>query len=121
MKVGNKMKVQTQAVVLSSNKETMQDLGRGPLGNLFTGKDHSIVREAVGKLDKTEHTIVLMRFWEQNTISEIAEILDLSWTEVESRLTQALEKLKAFCLSKADFSRNQVKVPTVEIRQVPAA
>jgi DNA-directed RNA polymerase specialized sigma subunit len=90
---------------LNLNSETMQNLDRSPRFNLFTVKDHSIVREGVAALQGYEHSVVLLRFWESNTISEIAEILDLSWQDVEKYLSQAIVKLKKFCEAKQDFSR----------------
>ena len=87
------------------NIEIMQDMGRGPRFNLFTAQDHAIVRQAVAQLEGYEHSVVVMRFWEKNTISEIAEILDLSWQEVEKYLAQALIKLKSICLGDSSCSR----------------
>lgn len=86
--------------------EVMADISRGPRSDIFTLKDHTIVREAVAKLKGLEHEIVVRRFWENNTISEIAEILDLSWSEVEKALAIALEKLKVYCVKNQDFSRS---------------
>lgn len=87
--------------------ELMQDLSRGPRCNIFSSKDQGVVRRAVANLQGNEHAVVVLRFWESNTISEIAGILDLTWQEVESYLTQALTKLKVFCLKDREFSRSE--------------
>lgn len=87
------------------NAETFQNLDRGSKSNLFTEKDHAIVRAALANLKGPEHQIVLMRFWEQNTLSEIAEILDLSVQEVEKHLASAFQTLKRVCLKNPEFSR----------------
>ena len=102
------MKAQRTSVVA-------QELSRGQLFDLFSAKDHAIVRNAIAQLEGHEHTIILMRFWENNTIDEIAEILDLTWQEVERYLSQALTKLKAFCLNHPGFSRtSKSKEPVTE-------
>lgn len=85
--------------------EFKQDISRGPRSNIFTLKDHAVVREAVATLQGIEHSVIILRFWEGNTISEISEILDLSWGEVEKNITQALLKLKEYCVKNQDFSR----------------
>ena len=88
------------------NAELMQDLSRGPQSNIFSSNDQAVVRKAVAQLQGHEHSVVVLRFWEANTISEIAGILDLTWQEVESYLTQALIKLKSICLKDREFSRS---------------
>ena len=90
---------------LNPSSETMQNLARSPRQNLFTLKDRSIVREGLAKLQAVEQEIVALRFWENNTITEIASILDLSWQEVEAHLKQALVKLQEYCLNHKKFSR----------------
>ena len=93
-------------MVTQKNHETMQNLQRGESFNLFTSQDHSIIREAMGELGEVERTLILLRFWERNTLTEIGQIMDLSFQEVEKRLNGAFEQLKKICLSQKDFSRS---------------
>ena len=89
------------------NLEFKQDLSRGPRCNIFSSNDQAVVRKAVAQLHGNEHAVIVLRFWEANTISEIAGILDLTWQEVETHLTQALIKLKNLCLKDREFSRSE--------------
>ena|SRR5689334_20606711 len=86
--------------------ELMQNLSRGPQSNIFSFKDHAIVREAIAQLQDDEQSVIVLRFWEKNTITEIASILDLTWNEVEQHMSQALSKLQKFCLETKGFSRS---------------
>ena len=95
--------------------ETMQNLERGVSFNLFTQKDHAIVRRALAELNELERSLIVLRFWEKNTLFEMGEILDLSFEEVEQKLSIALEKLKPICLNQKGFSRaNNKTLPESE-------
>lgn len=94
-----------KALNLNVNTETLQNLERGPRSNLFSGKDHEIVRKALAQLEGPEHQVIVMRFWEKNTLDEISEILEISVQEVEKYLVQAMAKLKMICLGNPAFSR----------------
>ena len=90
---------------MSTQEKSIQASSR--LKNIFSSKDHGILREAVGGLEETERAVVIMRFWENRTLDEIAEVLGITWREVEKFLSRALEKLKASCLLAPGFSRNE--------------
>ncbi len=97
------MKIQNSS---TSYPEFMQDLARGSTQPLFSNVDYSILRKNLSQLQGHERSVVMLRFWESNTISEIAEILELTWQDVESYLTRALAKLKNLCLENQEFSRS---------------
>lgn len=52
------------------------------------------LHEALGRLGDSEKTIVLLRFFEDRTLEEIAQATDLGVSTVKSRLYRALKKLK---------------------------
>ena len=88
------------------NRETMTDLRRGSLFDIFTSVDHEIVRRALAGLTQAETMVVRMRFWEKRSMTEIASILDLGQREVEGHLLAAFSKLKNVCLANPKFSRS---------------
>ncbi|MBQ9646933.1 MAG: sigma-70 family RNA polymerase sigma factor [Oscillospiraceae bacterium] len=52
------------------------------------------LRAAIDALPEQDKAIVLLRFFEDRKLSEIAEILDLNLNTVKSRLYRCLERLK---------------------------
>lgn len=52
------------------------------------------LEEAVGKLPETERTLIILRFYEDKQLSEIAEILQENLSTVKSRLYRTLRKLR---------------------------
>ncbi len=77
----------------------------GPAHNLFTKGDHDFIRKAVIGLPKNEGSVVLLRFWNENSIEEIAGILNLNLKQVELLLHKAILRLKTQCLHHPEFSR----------------
>ena len=53
------------------------------------------LEEAVGKLSEMERTLIILRFYEDKQLSEIAEILEENLSTVKSRLYRTLGKLRA--------------------------
>lgn len=90
-----------------SKREIIRELRGLPDDNVFTNKDHHIVRQALRSLTCNEHSIVMLRFWENCSLAEISKLLDLTWDQVESSLTSALTKLKGLCVRDPDFSKSQ--------------
>lgn len=80
------------------------------LQSIFTDEDHHIIRQAVAELSGHEQSVVMLRFWKNRSMIEIAGILDLSCSEVERYFKKALSKLKRFCLENPGFSRTQYRV-----------
>lgn len=52
------------------------------------------LRDAVDKLSLQEKTLIILRFYEDKPLSEIAEILQENLSTVKSRLYRTLEKLR---------------------------
>lgn len=52
------------------------------------------LEEAVEKLPETERTLIILRFYEDKQLSEIAEILQENLSTVKSRLYRTLRKLR---------------------------
>ncbi|MCI8358269.1 MAG: sigma-70 family RNA polymerase sigma factor [Lachnospiraceae bacterium] len=52
------------------------------------------LKEAVDKLPMQEKTLIILRFYEDKPLSEIAEILQENLNTVKSRLYRTLEKLR---------------------------
>ncbi len=52
------------------------------------------LKEALNRLEESEKTIVLLRFFEDRTLEEIARTTDMNLSTVKSRLYRALKKLK---------------------------
>lgn len=49
---------------------------------------------AVGRLPESERTLIVLRFYEDKQLSEIAEILQENLSTVKSRLYRTLKKLR---------------------------
>lgn len=57
-------------------------------------EDYRYLYQALDKLNEKQKPIVILRFFEDKKIDEIAEILEISPNTVKSRLYAALKKLK---------------------------
>jgi DNA-directed RNA polymerase sigma subunit (sigma70/sigma32) len=69
----------------------------------FTAKDIEVVKTGLNILTYFERHIVIHRFWENKTIEEIAVEMELDWDEVDQAITEALNKLRTFCLEHPQF------------------
>ena len=69
-----------------------QPEGREP-ATLVTFDTELLMRQAVGKLDRTEREILMLREFEQLSYAEIAELTNLPLNTVRSRLFRAREAL----------------------------
>ena len=52
--------------------------------------------EALERLDETERAIVVLRYFEEEKLSDIGSMLELNVNTVKSRLYRALDKLKKY-------------------------
>ena len=52
------------------------------------------IKEALNTLEEKERTIIVLRFFEEKKLSEIAEIMNENVSTVKSKLYRALQKLK---------------------------
>ena len=54
------------------------------------------LKAALGRLDSTERTIVVLRYFEEEKLDAIAWMLDMNVNTVKSRLYRAVDKLKGY-------------------------
>lgn len=54
------------------------------------------LQQALEKLDAEERAIVILKYFEEEKLKTIAQILDLNLNTVKSRLYRAIEKLKTY-------------------------
>ncbi len=52
------------------------------------------LKQALERLDEKDRTIVVLRFFEDRRLDEIAEILDMNLNTVKSRLYRVMDRLK---------------------------
>lgn len=55
---------------------------------------HDSLRVAIGQLPYIDRVIVALRYWDNCTINEISEFLDVPWDETDRRLRRSLTSLK---------------------------
>lgn len=85
-----------------------------PQKNVFTVTDHIAVRNAIEELPLLERLVIKLRFYKDFTIAEIAELLRMEWSEVETYIIEGLRTLQVGCLSNKDFSRRKGASNTFE-------
>lgn len=85
--------------------------------NLFTIKDHNLVRNAFSVLTEKERTAITLRFWEVLSINEIAKFLGLSWDGADRCLESAMKKLRSTCLKNPAFSRSNLQTQVFIAKQ----
>ena len=72
--------------------------------DIFTGDQHSAVRELVASLPPVEFKVVFLRFWGVFSVADIAEELRIDWDSADRILARALGRLKASCIRHEAFS-----------------
>ena len=58
--------------------------------------DNLLLKEVLGKLEKRERQIIMLRYFEDKTQSEIGELLDISQVQVSRIEKKVLSKLKSY-------------------------
>ena len=58
--------------------------------------DNILLKEVLGKLDKRERQIIMLRYFEDKTQSEIGELLNISQVQVSRIVKKVLHKLKLY-------------------------
>lgn len=74
----------------------------------FNQNDIAVIREALRDLPIIEWHILYLRFWENYSIQEIAESLEMKWEEVNQTIDKLLIELKEHCLKDPTFSRSEI-------------
>lgn len=72
----------------------------------FSKMDHQLVRAALRELSNGHRRAVYLRFWENQSIEDIAQTLGRSWNEVDDLLEEAFEKIRETCEEHQGFSRS---------------
>jgi DNA-directed RNA polymerase specialized sigma24 family protein len=53
------------------------------------------LKAALTQLNAKEQRAIFLRFWDSNSIDEIANDINLSWGETDALITETLKKLRA--------------------------
>ena len=91
---------------LRKQKETSSDVRF-----LMTGKLRESVRELVRGLPKVEQDLVTMRYWDDLSVEEIADNLEMEKNAVQDQLTKTLAKLRSRILDKCQRRLGEKKGP----------
>ena len=62
------------------------------------------LRRALSKLDAQEREIVVLRYFEEEKLTDIAKVMGLKVNTVKSRLYRAVEKLKRYMEPAENYS-----------------
>lgn len=76
----------------------------------FSVEDQIIARSLSRKLRPRQRKAIILRFWHEYTIFEVAKSLRVSWEEADKTIKVALAKLKQECMAQPHFSR-ALKLP----------
>ena len=79
----------------------------------FSVEDQIIARSLSRKLRPKQRQAVMLRFWHDCSIFEIAKFLGVTWDEADKIISDALARLKEQCLAHSRFSR-AMQLPTAE-------
>lgn len=79
----------------------------------FSVEDQIIARSLSRKLKPKQRQAVMLRFWHDCSIFEIAKSLGVSWDEADKIIRDALARLKEQCLAHPHFSKT-MPLPTAE-------
>ena len=71
----------------------------------FSVEDQIIARSLSRKLRPRQRKAIVLRFWHDYSIFEIAGLLGVSWDEADRMIKDALGKLKRGCMAQPHFSR----------------
>ena len=78
----------------------------------FSIEDQIIARLLSRNLPPKQRKAIVLRFWYDYSIFEIAKSLRMSWEEADRTLKNALAKLKKDCMEQPRFSK-AFKLPVV--------
>lgn len=79
---------------LKSNRQNMVDFDTLQEHSYTDEIEDLDLKEALSRLDEKDRAIVVLRYFEDEKLDSIGEILDLKVSTVKSRLYRAMEKLK---------------------------
>jgi RNA polymerase sigma-70 factor (ECF subfamily) len=84
-------------------QETLPDLGDSPADVVARQDTAEVMRRAIARLPDKHQRVLLLRFFEDASLPEIAAALGCSVGTVKSRLHHALEKLRRMNLNLAEL------------------
>ena len=76
----------------------------------FSVEDQIIARSLSRKLKPRQRKAIVLRFWHDYTIFEVAKTLGMTWEQADKTIKDALAKLKQECVEQPHFSRT-LKLP----------
>jgi len=85
---------ESKTTIISFWKRKITDLADTDVNSLYEEIKNNDVLEAILKLPKKYRTIVFLYYYENYKIKEIAELLHISVTNIQTILSRAREKLK---------------------------
>ena len=71
----------------------------------FSEGDKVIVRSLLRKLPLKQRKAIILRFWHNYSISDVARELRISWKKSYKMITGGLVKLRKECMAQPRFSR----------------
>ena len=71
----------------------------------FTEEDQVTARSLLKKLPPKQKKAIVLRFWHNYSVFEIARSLRVTWGEADSLIKDALLKMKKDCMKQPRFSR----------------
>lgn len=75
-------------------EQTDSDLDRDPFNRAFFSENHAFLMGILDELTLEHRTVILLRYFQDLKIKEIAHIMDISEGTVRSRIHYALRKMK---------------------------
>ncbi|PFN06170.1 MULTISPECIES: RNA polymerase sigma factor [Bacillus cereus group] len=82
-----------------------------PEGNFLVQEETEMIMDMVRKLSMKHQVVIILFYYQELSIIEIAQVLDIKEGTVKSRLHQAREKLKEY-LTKMNFKNQETEVST---------
>lgn len=74
--------------------------------DIFSATDHMIVRSAVRGLPGLLSQVMIMRFWENRSLTEIADDMGVTVKTIEQAILKSYRILRDECLRNPTFSRS---------------
>ena len=87
-------------------QEALPDAGNSPADIVAGRETADAMRQAITRLPDKHQTVLLLRFFEDASLQEIAAALGCSVGTVKSRLHHALEKLRRMNLNLSELRRD---------------
>ncbi len=53
-----------------------------------------IIEKAVCALDEAERRVIFLRFWEPNTIAQVADLIGVPWEQADTLIDSAVMKIQ---------------------------